>query len=452
MRQGLLFRAALLFGFGCSELQSQTTSPASQSVDPVKAASASDAPAPQTSPQETWVGAPRDISDAVEAAGLRLPVGFDATVFGDLEGKARHIVVRENGDVFVSVLEPNRIVGMRDTNGDGRADLVRAFEGGGGTGLALNGGYLYYSSTTAVFRRKLDAAELLPSNPAETVVSGFPEQRQHAVKTLTFDGEGRLYVNVGAPSNACQKEARTAGSPGLKPCPQLARQAGVWRFPSATGLTQFDGRRVVTGTRNMVALEFNHGNGQLYGVQHGRDQLNTLFPDLYDAGDNAELPSEEFLVLHEGFVGGWPYTYYDHRRKERMVAPEYGGDGETATTEDYPDPIYAFPGHYAPNDLVFYRGAMFPQRFRDGAFIAFHGSWNRAPLPQKGYQVVFVPMSGSEASGRAEVFADGFAGKTPLRSSGEAEHRPTGLAVGPKGALFIADSVEGMVYRITHEG
>jgi glucose/arabinose dehydrogenase len=110
----------------------------------------------------------------------------------------------------------------------------------------------------------------------------------------------------------------------------------------------------------------------------------------------------------------------------------------------------AFPAHIAPNDLLFYTGSMFPEKYKNGAFIAFHGSWNRAPLPQEGYYVVFVPFKGSIPSGKWEVFASGFAGVGEVKSPNDAKHRPCGLAQGPDGSLYVTDDVKGRVYRILY--
>jgi glucose/arabinose dehydrogenase len=241
----------------------------------------------------------------------------------------------------------------------------------------------------------------------------------------------------------------------MEPCPQLERQGGVWRFDAnTTGQTQQeDGMRYTTGIRNAVALDWNTNADQLYVVQHGRDQLNTLWPDLYTDEENAQLPAEEFFKVEEGDHFGWPFTYYDQIKDEKMLSPEYGGDGETPAPEgEYEDPIMAFPGHWAPNDLIFYYGSQFPSKYLKGAFIAFHGSWNRAPFPQQGYNVVFVPFEGADPSGDWELFANNFAGADSLMSPGQAEYRPMGLAEGPQGSLFIIDSVQGRLWRVFYTG
>ena len=293
-----------------------------------------------------------------EDAGIRVPEGFDAKIFADGVGRARHIAVRDNGDVFVALREPQEdggVVALRDENGDGAVDHSVYFGEHAGTGLAIHDGFLYASSDEAIYRYALPEDDLAPDGPAETVVEGFPEQRSHASKAMAIDDSGNLYVNVGAPSNACQEEDRTQGSPGEEPCPLLEEHAGLWRFDAdKTGQTFADGERFVTGTRNIVALDWNPQAGELYFVMHGRDQLHDLYPDLYTAEQSAELPAEEFHVAREGADYGWPYTYWDQQMGQRMVGPEYGGDGKTAAGDGYQAPLLAFAGHWAPNDLLFY--------------------------------------------------------------------------------------------------
>jgi len=392
-----------------------------------------------------------------EDAGIRVPAGFDAKVFADDLGRARHVAVRDNGDVYVALrerAEGGGIVALRDEDGDGAAERTEYFGEHAGTGMAIHEGFLYASSDSAIYRYPLPEGDaLVPESGPETVVEGFPEQRSHASKAFAFDDSGNLYVNVGAPSNACQGEDRTLGSPGQEPCPLLDDHAGIRRFDaSKTDQTFADGQRFLTGTRNIVALDWNPEAGALYFAMHGRDQLHDLFPDLYTVEQSAELPAEELHAAREGADYGWPYTYWDHQAGARIVGPEYGGDGETVAEEEYQVPLLTFPGHWAPNDLLFYTAEGFPAEAQGGAFIAFHGSWNRAPLPQRGYNVVFVPFEGAEPAGDWSVFADGFTGAEVLADSDDAEHRPMGLAQGPDGALYITDSVRGRVWRVTHEG
>jgi glucose/arabinose dehydrogenase len=387
---------------------------------------------------------------------ITLGNGFGAYVVADDVGKSRHIVVRDNGDIYVKLREAENgggLLALRDTTGDGRADIKEYFgEEVGGTGIDIYNGYLYYSSDTEVYRVQLTDGELLPTGPTETVVSGFLEQGQHATKSFTISDDGTMYVNVGAPSNACQEQLRTPGSPGQDPCPQLERQAGIWRFDANTlnQTQEEDGYRYATGIRNAVAVEWNSNVNELYAMQHGRDQLNTLYPEYYNDSMAAELPAEEFLRVNDGDDFGWPFCYYDPMKEQKVLAPEYGGNGEEiGRCEDKEDPIMAFPAHWAPNDLVFYNGDQFPDKYQNGAFIAFHGSWNRAPLPQKGYLIAFVPMENGMPSGEYERFADEFAGEGgEIASPSDAEFRPTGLATGPDGSIYITDDVSGRIWRV----
>jgi glucose/arabinose dehydrogenase len=158
------------------------------------------------------------------------------------------------------------------------------------------------------------------------------------------------------------------------------------------------------------------------------------------------------MQVNEGDDFGWPYCYYAVDSKQLVTAPEYGGDGKkTDRCTDKKAPIASYPGHWAPMSSVFYTGSMFPAQYRNGVFIAFHGSWNRLPEPQAGYRVIFQPMSGAAANGEYATFADGFvAGIDPKALPGAAVHRPTGLAVGPDGALYITDDTGGRIYRVTY--
>ncbi len=388
--------------------------------------------------------------------GLTLPDNFGTVVVADSTGRARHIAVNDQGDIFIKMRrlkEEKGILTISDTTGNGKMDTFSGFDLYTGTGIHIYNNYLYASSDSSVYRYPLENGAVPAEAEPEVIVSGFPIQRSHASKTLAFDNAGNIYVNVGGPSNACMEESRTPGSPGMDPCPQLEYQAGIWRFDAnKPGQTQKeDGYRYATGIRNAVALEWNDKENSLYALQHGRDQLNNLFTDLYTDEQSAELPSEEFLQINEGDDFGWPYCYYDHFKNQKILAPEYGGDGEkTGRCEDIKAPIMAFPAHWAPNDLLFYTGDLFPEKYKNGAFIAFHGSWNRGPFAQKGYSVVFVPFKDGKPSGDWEIFATGFKGKDEIMSPSEAAHRPVGLAQGPDGSLYISDSVKGKIWRVMY--
>jgi glucose/arabinose dehydrogenase len=387
---------------------------------------------------------------AADNDGLTLPPGFSAMVVHEGQGTARHLDVAANGDIYLG--GNNGLSALRDSNGDGTADVVTPFGNVKGTEVRLFKDWLYVSDDVGVYRYPLKKGELAPTGARETVVADFPRERQHSDKTFALDGKGTLYINVGAPSNSCQEKDRQPGSLGRNPCPILEKYGGVWVFDGTKlNQTPADGRRFATGMRNAVAIEWNAARNALFAVIHGRDSIDTLFPALYTAEDNATRQAEEFHEIVDGGDYGWPYTFFDTKLGKRVVAPEYGGDAKKEPAAGkYPAPLVAFPAHWAPNDLLFYSGKSFPAKYRDGAFIAFHGSWNRAPEPQAGYKVVFQPMKDGKPNGAYEVFADGFAGELKGNNPSNARFRPVGLAVGPDGSLFVSDSQKGRVWRISY--
>ena len=398
-------------------------------------------------------------------AAITLPAGFRSTVFADSLGQARQMTIRANGDVYVNthrspydtarkVPAGGFIVALRDTNQDGTADLVQRFgEGGnGGTGIGIFKDALYAENGGAIVRYPLAANELVPAGKPDTILTGLPTDEGHTSHPFTIDAEGNLYVNSGSATNACQEKDRQAGSVGERPCRELATRAGVWRY-SATkrGQKHNAEARFSTGIRNTGALAINPADGALYATQHGRDQLAENWPKLFDWKQSAELPSEELIQLVRGGDYGWPYCYYDPQAAKRVLAPEYGGDGKKVEQcADKLGPAAAYPAHWAPMAIAFYTGDQFPESYRGGAFIAFHGSWNRSPEPQQGYNVVFQPFANGKPSGDYQVFADGFAGAS--KQPGTAAHRPSGAAVGPDGALYVSDDNGGRVWRIVHGG
>jgi glucose/arabinose dehydrogenase len=388
--------------------------------------------------------------------GLKLAQGFCAAVVADNVGRDRHLVVAPNGDLFVTTRngrgDTGGVVALRDTDGDGRMDKREKFGDNGGTGIALRNGALYYATTTSVLRYTMKPGELTPSGAAETIVEGLPDRRQHADKGIALDGRGGLYVNVGAPSNACQQPDRQPKVAGQDPCPLLEKHGGIWRFDeNKLGQKQEDGKRYVTGMRQMVGLTW-HDNA-LWAVMHNRDGLDTMWPGQFTAEQNAEWPAEYLVRATDGANFGWPYCFYSNEEKKLVTNPEYGGDGKKSDRcGAFTPPAVAFPGHWAPNDVLFYTGTQFPKQYQGGVFVAFHGSWNRAPLPMAGYNVTFVPFAGGKPSGAREVFADGFAGKTPIMSPAEAVARPGGLAIGPDGSLYISEDTKGRIWRVMYRG
>lgn len=414
---------------------------------------------PRDSGQSEASAAPESATGSASAAqlnpdGLVLPQGFGAQVFAAGVGSARHLVTRANGDVYVRLESPHQgktLVALRDADHDGVAETIRYFgPETGGSGLAIDTEYLYYSTATEVFRQALAQSELIPSAEPERIVMNLGSEGMHNARSLALDGQHHLFVNVGAPSNSCQVLDRMPASPGKQPCPLLEAYAGVWRFatdkPNQDKLK--DGLRFAGGIRNAVALEWNQNLQRLFLLQHGRDQLYESWGKYYTAQQGAELPSEEFTDVEQGDNLGWPYCYHDPSKQKLMLAPEYGGDGsKTGDCGQYKSPLVGFPAHYAPNDLLFYTGRQFPAEYAGGALIAFHGSWNRGQ-EQAGFNVVFQPLKQGRPSGKYTIFAQGFAGRTLVTNPGQARYRPMGLTQQPDGSVLIGDSVSGRIWRV----
>lgn len=393
---------------------------------------------------------------ADDSTAISLPKGFRSVVVATNLGKARHITVAANGDVFVKLerlKDGKGIYRLHDTNGDGKADDISGFGNYVGTGIAIKNGYLYASSNSEVYRYRIDEQQgKVDEKSEQKIVTGLVDKGQHNSKSLTLDNNGNIYVNIGAPSNLCQEKDRQKGSPGQDPCPILETAGGIWQFRADKQNQSYpEGIRYATGLRNAVGLDWNTEVNDLYVVQHGRDMLYQFYPELFDVKAGADNPAEELFRVKKGADCGWPYCYYDNDKKQKLLNPEYGGDrNKEDRCAEKTKSLVQFPGHLAPNAILFYTGNQFPERYKNGAFIAFHGSWNRAPEPQAGYFVVFVPFKNGMPNGKWEVFADGFAKAKGFTSTAAAKYRPCGLAQGPDGSLYISDDNNGTIWKVSY--
>ncbi len=382
-------------------------------------------------------------------ANLKLPAGFSATVFAEEMGAARHLAVSKTGTVFVKLSKEKDgkgIYQLKDTNHDGVADQQTGFGAYPGTGIYLKKGYLYASSNSSIYRYPLNAnEEVLNPDAPEEIVTGLVVRDRDKSKSIAVDNADNVYVNVASWSDAC-REAGTGK--GLMPCPILDSAAGIWQFKTNKLKQSYpEGVKFATGLKNVVGLDWNGQSNSLFVMQHGRGQFHDFYPQYYTPKQSAELPGETMYEVRRGDDAGWPYVYYDQFQKKKILAPEYGGDGKKTGGEKVIDPVVAFPAHFGPNGLLFYTGKSFPARYRNGAFIAFHGQ--SAEL-KKGYLVAFVPFKNGKPSGNWEVFADNFAGIDLVKPTGPVQHRPCGLAQGPDGSLYVSDDLNGTIYRIAY--
>ena len=405
---------------------------------------------------------------AADNGGITLPPGFCATVFADNLGHARQMAFGPDGVLYVNtwsgtyyhndkVPPGGFLIALRDSKGDGHADKIERFGDGvaqgsaGGTGIRVYKNGLYAEQNDEIIRYPLPTDGIAPKENPQVIVSGLPLTGDHPMHPFAVDDEGHLFVDLGSATNSCQFQNRMPNSPGHQPCTELETRAGIWLYDANKKDQHFSAaERYATGLRNGEGFAFNSA-GRLFVTQHGRDQLSQNWPRYFNARQSAELPAEEIVLLQKGADYGWPECYYDQLQNKLVLAPEYGGDGkEVGVCADKQAPVAAFPGHWAPNDLLIYAGKAFPAGYQGGAFVAFHGSWNRAPEPQGGYNVVFQPLADGKAAGPFIVFADGFAGA--VKEPGRAAFRPSGLAMGPDGALYISEDMHGRIWRVTYHG
>lgn len=401
-----------------------------------------------STPEDVAISPP--VPCAPDNAGLVVPDSFCAVLVGDSLGSTRQLVVAPSGAIYAARRQESGggIIALADGGNDGSWETREEFGPPGGNDVAIHDGHLYYALPDRIVRWPLPAGAsraggaLAPQGEPQVVVFGLPAEGGHVAKSIAFLGD-TMIVNVGSLTNSCQVADRESRSPGHDPCTELERRAGLWAFSAtAPGQQYSPGARWATGLRNTMALAVHAATGDLFFAVHGRDQLHQNWG--YTAEVSAENPAEEFGVVKRGDDFGWPYCYYSIRRDSRVTAPEYGGDGEKSDRCDaFARPLVTFPGHWAPMALIVHSGRMLGDAYEGGVFLAFHGSWNRAPLPQEGFRVVFIPFENGRPSGEYRTFATAASGPTGLRAAGVAE--------GPDGSLYISDDRRGAIWRVMRQ-
>jgi len=257
---------------------------------------------------------------AADNGGITLPAGFCATVFADSLGHPRDIVIASNGDAYVNTWSGQYfntpapaggfIVALRDTNNDGKADVIKRFgpdarqKNGGGTGIALYNGSLYVeegdTASKRIVRYPVSTDSMVPTSAkSELIVNKLPASGDHPMHPFVIDGSGNIFMDVGSATNSCQAKNRTANSAGQKPCVELQTRGGIWRYAANKTNQQFSSAgRYATGIRNAVGIALD-GSGQLYSTQHGRDQLAENWSKLFTPEQGQNLPAEELLKIEQ---------------------------------------------------------------------------------------------------------------------------------------------------------
>ncbi len=378
-----------------------------------------------------------------------VPDGFCAWLWATDVGSPRGIIIDDNGDVLVLSRADESVVLLHDDDGDGVSTngerVTMASESGLNHGLAIDGGYLYASSDTTVYRWDYPA-DRVPLGDAAVVIDGIPGDG-HSTRTIVFD-DAFLYISVGSGSNVDADSSR----------------ARIRRFAIADlggeAIDFADGEVFADGLRNEVGLAFD-SNGRLWGVENGSDNLSRSDfdpPDIHQ--DN---PAEELNLFAEpGLFYGYPYCWSEFSLPEgqgmgprtQWTDPNFVGDG-THTDEWCRDPnnvvppVLAMQGHSAPLDLLFYPGGSFPEDFVGDAIVTFHGSWNR-DVPT-GYNVMRIPFgSDGMPSGEPQPLLEYVEGDLDADFFDDWPHRPVGTATTPSGRLLVTSDLSQTVLAIDY--
>jgi glucose/arabinose dehydrogenase len=357
---------------------------------------------------------PQQVEPTDERVGsLQAPPGFRVEKFAEGLGKPRILAAAADGSVYVTRREPGDLVLLKDNDNDGRADSMTVVARKEDLhGIAIHGDRLYLATVTELFvadrRNDGSVGEL------KKIIGDLPDGGQHPNRTLGVGPDGTLYISIGSTCNECDEPNE--------------EHATILR----TKTDGSDRKIFASGLRNTVGFGWHPETKQLWGFDHGTDWL----------GDDAQR--EELNLIEEGQKYGWPYVF-----DERMLNPRISPDGKTNEqwAKESRAPVSFYTPHAAPMQMVFYTGSQFPSEFRNDAFCAMRGSWNRKP--PSGYEVVRLRFrNGKPAS--TEPFLTGF-----LQKRGEewAQFgRPVGVAVACDGSLLVSDDTNGVIYRVSHGG
>jgi glucose/arabinose dehydrogenase len=339
-------------------------------------------------------------------ARLQVPSGFTVTLYADGVTNARAMTWGDHGTLFVGSMDAGTVYALRDDNHDGRADSVRVIASGLKlpVGVAFRDGALYVSAVDRILRFDgIEAKRDAPPKPI-VVVNDLPGDGMHGWRYLAFGPDGKLYVPIGAPCNVCDR-------PGY---------AKLMRM-NADGSARED---VALGIRNTVGFAWSPQTRHLWFTDNGRDLMGDDVPD--DELNVVTAPKQHF---------GFPYCHAGD-----VLDPQFG---KGKSCRDYTPPAAKLGAHVASLGIAFYTGTKFPAAYRNNAFIAEHGSWNRSS--KSGYRVVRVEIAGDKVL-RVTPFLTGFLdGQATLG-------RPVAVTVAPDGALLVSDDEQGAIYRIAYTG
>lgn len=342
---------------------------------------------------------------------LKVPAGFRVSVFTDQAAAPRMIAVGDDGTVYTTRRDSGDVLAFRD-DGSGRAGAPRKVIANMPKvhGIAINGRTMYVATVNEVY-----TADIMADGSVSTpraIITNLPDGGQHQNRTLGIGPDGMLYITVGSTCNQCQ-ESREESATMLR-----AKPDGSERGVFASGL------------RNTIGFAWHPVTKELWGMDHGMDWK----------GDG--IPHEKLNRIQSASNYGWPFCYED-----KQVDYTFSNEPPGGTKEEFCPrtvaPVLKYTSHAAPMQMAFYTGTQFPAEYRNDAFIAMRGSWNREPV--SGYRILRIHFENGQAT-RFDDFLTGFVeGSTYFA-------RPVGVAVAKDGSLLIGDDTNGMIYRVTYAG
>jgi glucose/arabinose dehydrogenase len=348
-----------------------------------------------------------------DPGAIKVPDGFRVRRFAEGLGKPRMLAVAGDA-LYVTRRDVGDVVLLRDADRDGRADApVVVARRPQLHGIAFAGDHAFLVTVKEIFSAsRLSDGRL---GPLTRLVDDLPDGGQHPNRTIVPGPDGLLYVTVGSTCNACDEtHPESATIVRLRPDGQ--------------------GRRIyASGLRNTIGLGFRPGTSELWGMDHGIDWL----------GDDDQPEELNRLELDQQY--GWPYIYAHNKENPQDEPPGKISKAQWARMSR--PPVLTYTPHAAPMQLAFYAADRFPPRYRGGAFVAMHGSWNRQP--PSGYEVAYIRFENGTPVA-IEPFATGFL-VAQAKGSWAMNGRPVGVAVSPSGELLVSDDLNGVIYAISYE-
>ena len=341
---------------------------------------------------------------------LRLPQGFTIEVYADSVDGARSMAMGDDGTLFVGTRNENKVYAIQDRDKDFRADNIIVLDTNlvSPNGIAYKDGSLYVAEVGRLLR--YDDIESQLNNPPEPTVvyDDYPTEFHHGWKYIAFGPDDKLYVPVGAPCNICDSTVSDK------------------RFATITRMDSDGSNREIYahGVRNSVGFTWHPETKEMYFTDNGRDMLGDDIP-----------PCELNRVTESGQHFGYPYCHGGV-----VKDPEFG---DQRPCSDFVAPFKALGAHVAPLGVKFYEGSMFPEKYKQYAFIAEHGSWNRSK--KVGYKIALVQLQDNEAVGY-ETFLEGWLDEATQERFG----RPVDLLFLEDGSLLISDDFGDAIYRVTY--